>query len=188
MLSLVVGGCTWAQNRAKMPHVYVGGGHRLSYAPSVQCVVAWTIGEMSHLPGFLCVISLYWEHWKADTWKWGSSVVLKSGVFCSTSYCACRFRWCKTFTQNLLRWFQTKTKHSSVHAWPFITLLTTLYQMYFLVIIMSMERAGRFDLRRIFLCLGYKLSLMSGTEHVMAYEDLNSKATPSLILGDDNIS
>ena len=54
--------------------------------------------------------------------------------------------------------------------------------MYFLVVIMSMERAGRFDLRRIFLCLGYKLSLMSGTEHVMA---LNSEATPSLILGDD---
>ena len=108
---------------------------------------------MSHLPGILYPLSLYWEQRKAGTYKeWSSCVVLKSGVFVVILWLQIqvvqqnktKFRWCKTFTQNLLK---TKTYNSSMHAWPFIILLTTPNQMYFLVIIMSMERAGRLDLK-----------------------------------------
>ena len=116
---------------------------------------------------------------EGDTWEWGSCMVLRSGVFCLWSHCICRFRWCKICWDS----FKLQTQHSSVHAWPFIILLTTPNQMYFLVIIISMERAGRFDLRRILFCLDYKFLLMSGTVHVMAYEDRVKFPGHSLILG-----
>lgn len=89
-----------------------------------------------------------------DTWEWGYL-----SVVCLWSYCVCRLRWCKTSTQNL---------HSSVHAWPFIVLLTTPSQVYFLMIAEYGEgrQAWPYRYGRIFLeCK------LSWTVHAMVYEE-----------------